>query len=186
MPYVPLYSRPYIDGFRKDIVKGWVPMNGFGAANYNNIWTTLNIERVAGTGGTIRWLLSEEPKNLNPVTASQAYEWEVLGRVAPMGGLRQIEPVTGADIPWMAKSWEIGQWQVSPGQFGTLITWHLRDDIKWSDGVPFTSADVKFTLEYLRDNKAPRYLSATQSIVKVETPTSTPRRSISPTSATGT
>ncbi|HQJ24654.1 MAG TPA: ABC transporter substrate-binding protein, partial [Bacillota bacterium] len=52
----------------------------------------------------------------------------------------------------------------------TLITWNLRDDIKWSDGVHFTSADVKFTLEYLRDNKAPRYLSATQNIVKVETP----------------
>lgn len=170
MPYVPLYSRPYIDGFRKDIVKGWVPMNGFGAANYNNLWTTLNIERVAGPGGTIRWALSEEPKNLNPTTASSAYEWEVLGRVAPMGGLRQIDPVTGADIPWMAKSWEIGQWQVAPGQFGTVITWNLRDDIKWSDGVPFTSADVKFTIEFLRDNKAPRYLSAVQEVARVETP----------------
>jgi len=30
----------------------------------------------------------------------------------------------------------------------TSITWKLRDDILWSDGTPFTSADVLFTAEY--------------------------------------
>ena len=30
----------------------------------------------------------------------------------------------------------------------TSITWTLRDDILWSDGTPFTSADVKFTADY--------------------------------------
>ena len=30
----------------------------------------------------------------------------------------------------------------------TSITWTLRDDIVWSDGTPFTSADVKFTADY--------------------------------------
>ncbi len=30
----------------------------------------------------------------------------------------------------------------------TQITWTLRDDIVWSDGTPFTSADVVFTYEY--------------------------------------
>ncbi|RMF76572.1 MAG: peptide ABC transporter substrate-binding protein [Chloroflexi bacterium] len=28
------------------------------------------------------------------------------------------------------------------------ITWNLRDDVVWSDGTPFTSADVVFTWEY--------------------------------------
>ncbi len=73
MPYVPLYSRPFIDAFRKDLVTGYVPMKGYGAASYNNMWTTLNIRRVDRSGrpiegGTIRWTLDEEPKNLNPAS----------------------------------------------------------------------------------------------------------------------
>ena len=35
-------------------------------------------------------------------------------------------------------------------QTRTLITWHLRDGILWQDGEPFTSADIKFTIEYLK------------------------------------
>ena len=32
---------------------------------------------------------------------------------------------------------------------GLTITLHLRDDIKWSDGEPLTSDDIKFTIEVL-------------------------------------
>ena len=31
----------------------------------------------------------------------------------------------------------------------TQLTFHLRNDVKWSDGQPFTSADVKFTIDLL-------------------------------------
>lgn len=40
--------------------------------------------------------------------------------------------------PRLAKSWEI-----SPD--GLAITFHLRDDVSWSDGVPVTAEDVRFT-----------------------------------------
>ncbi len=35
------------------------------------------------------------------------------------------------------------------------LTWtfHLRDDVKWHDGEPFTSADVKFTYEVIMDTE---------------------------------
>lgn len=42
-------------------------------------------------------------------------------------------------IPDLAKSWEM-----SPD--GLVYTFHLRDGVKWHDGQPFTSADVKFSL----------------------------------------
>ncbi len=167
-PYTVLYSRPYMDAFRKDRFTGYVPMHGFGAANYTNKWTTLNIKPVKGKGGTVRWLLMEEPKVLNPCTASSAYEWEVLGRL--YDGLLEVHPETMEDIPWMAKSWEIGTWEPEPGKKGTVITWYLEKGIKWQDTTPFTSADIKFTIEYLRDNKVPRYISNVEHIVKVETP----------------
>ena len=167
-PYTVLYSRPYMDAFRKDRFTGYVPMHGYGAANYTNKWTTLNIRPTKGKGGTVRWLLMEEPKVLNPCTASSAYEWEVLGRV--YDGLMEVHPETMEDIPWMAKSWEVGTWEPEPGEIGTVITWHLEEGIKWQDTTPFTSRDIKFTIEYLRDNKVPRYISNVEHIVKVETP----------------
>jgi peptide/nickel transport system substrate-binding protein len=35
---------------------------------------------------------------------------------------------------------------------GKTITYHLRTDAKWSDGVPFTSADVKFSVAVVQDS----------------------------------
>jgi len=41
------------------------------------------------------------------------------------------------------------------GISGDSLTWtfHLRDDVKWHDGEPFTSADVKFTYEVMIDQE---------------------------------
>jgi len=171
MPYVPLYSRPFIDAFRKDLVTGYVPMKGYGAASYNNMWTTLNIRRVDRSGrpiegGTIRWTLDEEPKNLNPCVASSAYEWEVLSRI--YDGLQAMDPDTLDDMPWMARKWDVGVWEPEPGKKGTVVTWYINKGIKWSDGQPFTAKDVKFTMDYLKANQVPRYKPTTDDVVKVE------------------
>ena len=45
--------------------------------------------------------------------------------------------------PWLAQSYEFSA-------DATQITFHLRTDVTWSDGKPFTSADVKFTLDMLK------------------------------------
>lgn len=54
---------------------------------------------------------------------------------------------------------------------GKTITFKLRKNIKWHDGVPFTSADVKFTYDTILDPKvlSPRY-GDFLSIDKIETP----------------
>jgi len=46
-------------------------------------------------------------------------------------------------IPWLAERWE-----ASPD--GLTWVFHLRSGVRWQDGVPFTSRDVRFTFEYLR------------------------------------
>jgi peptide/nickel transport system substrate-binding protein len=57
-----------------------------------------------------------------------------------------FEPSLAAEIP----SFENGGWQVS--QDGTMdVTWHLRPNIKWHDGQPFTSADLVFTFTVRHD-----------------------------------
>jgi peptide/nickel transport system substrate-binding protein len=47
-------------------------------------------------------------------------------------------------IPWLAESWE------HPDPY----TWvfHLRHDVYWQDGRPFTARDVVFTIKYLANN----------------------------------
>jgi peptide/nickel transport system substrate-binding protein len=45
--------------------------------------------------------------------------------------------------PWLAQSYAFSS-------DAKTLTFHLRTDVKWSDGHPFTSADVAFTLDMLK------------------------------------
>jgi peptide/nickel transport system substrate-binding protein len=63
----------------------------------------------------------------------------------------------------------VKSWQVSPDNLS--ITFHLRPGLKWTDGVPFTSADCAFTLKLLLDkNTQSPYKSDYEKVKRVETP----------------
>ncbi len=65
-------------------------------------------------------------------------------------------------MPHVATSWD-----VSPDL--KTYTFHLRSDVKWSDGEPFSSADVAFTL--LEVAKFNTYQTQTlANVASVETP----------------
>lgn len=158
-PYVPLYSRPYMDAFRSDRVTGYVPHLGYGAASSasNSIWTPINIRRVGQErGGTVRWLLEQEPGSLNILVGTSAYDQRIFGLVYDVG-LIAPEPINNDDYPWMASKWEVGTWVQPDGTEGSKITYWLRDDIYWHDGVPFTANDVKFTMDYLKQHNNGKY-----------------------------
>lgn len=164
-PYVPLYSRPYIDAFRIDRVTGFVPHLGFGAASSvsNSIWTPLNIRLVGQEqGGTVRWVLEQEPGNLNVLVGTSAYDARIFGLVYGPG-LIAAEPINNEDIAWEATAWEVGTWITPEGNEGTKITFYLRDDVTWHDGVPFTAEDVKFTMDYLKAQRVPKYQASWQN-----------------------
>jgi len=64
-------------------------------------------------------------------------------RIAPFAELAQELP-----------SVEKGTWKLNPD--GTMeTTWKLRPNIKWHDGVPFTSADLVFWLTVVKDDSIP-------------------------------
>jgi peptide/nickel transport system substrate-binding protein len=58
-------------------------------------------------------------------------------------GLTRVGP-DGRPEPELAESWEIDP-------TSKTYTFHLRQDLKWSDGVPLTSADALYTLSLLHD-----------------------------------
>lgn len=66
-------------------------------------------------------------------------------------------------VPRLAKSWTLSK---------DKLTWtfHLRKDVKWQDGVPFTSADVKYTYDTLMKTKLGLYADFENDIKSVTTP----------------
>ena len=46
-------------------------------------------------------------------------------------------------IPWLAESWETSEDSKN-------FTFHIREGVKWHDGVPLNASDVKFTLDYIK------------------------------------
>jgi len=53
------------------------------------------------------------------------------------------------------------------------ITYTLRDGVKWSDGQPLTSADMKYTLDLMLKNKAVDIVGVSESVASVEAPSPT-------------
>jgi len=110
------------------------------------------------------WLmlhLSAEMPHLNPLTSSDAYASEALGWV--FDTLLDRDPVTMESIPNAAVSWEISDDHLE-------YTFHLREDIRFSDGVPATAHDVKFTYDMLMNPQvdAPHLRSYFNDVVDCE------------------
>ena len=59
--------------------------------------------------------------------------------------LNMYDVLTGVETPWLAESYKYNT------DF-TQVAVKLRSGITWNDGKPFTSADVKFSIEALRDD----------------------------------
>src|SRR5213594_2643178 len=72
--------------------------------------------------------------SLGGIYAAVAPAYNCLIRTSP------YDPLALDIIPELAETWES-----SDG--GKTLTFHLHKGVKWHDGVPFSSADVKYTIE---------------------------------------
>jgi peptide/nickel transport system substrate-binding protein len=95
-------------------------------------------------GGTMYVASISDPKKWNVVTAHETSTTQYCNMM--LKGLVDINPVTGALEPELAKSWDISDDNLE-------ITFHLREGLKWSDGEPFTADDVVFTFNDLIYNE---------------------------------
>ena len=97
-------------------------------------------------GGTLRFLLYEDPNSLNPILGSTSIAIQVV--TAVQEGLVENAP-DGAFVPILAAELPT---QENGGVSEDLltITWKLKEGVLWSDGTPFTSDDVLFTWEAAR------------------------------------
>ncbi len=106
----------------------------------------------ASAGGTLGWsqrdqlriAIQTDPETLNPVLSANTTEgllnrltFDVLVSVKADG--KTLVPMLAAEVPTLANG--------GISKDGLAITYKLRPDVKWHDGVAFTSKDVKFSWE---------------------------------------
>jgi len=111
-------------------------------------------------GGTlVAW--AEEPPTLNPL--SPGWLTTYYYTLNPLHDCLLFLNLTGGQQiyqPVLATSWELSS-------DGLSYTFHLRKDVRFHDGINMTSKDVKFTFEWMRDQKATYWAAL---IDNVETP----------------
>ncbi len=87
-------------------------------------------------GGELTIATISDPLTFNLAIANDASSSGVLGYL--FEGLTEVSWLTDRVEPSLARSWEASE-------DGMTWTFHLRDDVQWHDGTPFTARDVEFT-----------------------------------------
>ncbi|WUW16230.1 ABC transporter substrate-binding protein [Streptomyces sp. NBC_01465] len=104
-------------------------------------------------GGTLSLALSDEPDSLDP--GNNYYGWVQNFSRLYARSLTSFKPAAGKDgltvVPDLAEG--LG----TPSDGAKTWTYHLRKGLKFDDGTPITSKDVKYAVE--RSNFAPEALS---------------------------
>jgi peptide/nickel transport system substrate-binding protein len=124
-------------------------------------------ESSAQSGSELHFCLHGEPKTFNPLLVEDEPSEAV--RYLTGGVLIRLNRQTQALEPALAASWKVSEQ-------GRRITFHLRSGPRFSDGTPFSSEDVAYTITALMD---PQLHSPTadpfrsgQGTVTVEAPSS--------------
>jgi peptide/nickel transport system substrate-binding protein len=99
-----------------------------------------------GQGGIIiEGNLSADVATMNPIMSSDTASSRVIGFMFPnfIGADPAQAVLAPAQPNSLAESWDISE-------DGLTYTFHLRDDLAWSDGDPITSADILYSWEAIK------------------------------------
>ena len=94
-------------------------------------------------GGTLTIGSLNEPASLNPLLLSFTAPSDIQGKL--FLSLHRFDKSMNI-VPELAESWKFSE------DFRE-VTYHLRQDVKWSDGQPVTAEDVKYTFDLMTDAK---------------------------------
>ncbi|KQY25341.1 ABC transporter substrate-binding protein [Cellulomonas sp. Root485] len=94
----------------------------------------------ATPGGTLRFALGASPSGVDPQQVGSNVSIYIARQLAD--SLTDQDPETGEIVPWLAQSWDVSDDL-------TQFTFHLRDDVTFSDGTPLTATTVKANFDAL-------------------------------------
>ena len=109
---------------------------------------------VAQRGGQIVGSSRSQPRSFNRLMVRDQTSDTV--SMLMQGRLVRINRATFEVEPWLAEKWDASA-------DGLTYTFHLRPNLTWSDGAPFSSADVLFSLEAAVDPKVKSVVATTMT-----------------------
>ncbi|MEA2638974.1 MAG: peptide/nickel transport system substrate-binding protein [Chloroflexota bacterium] len=117
-----------------------------------------------GPTGTLHIALAREPSTLNPkfVTGGGApdFNWMFNAPLSYADFRGVTHPVMAREVP----SQDNGEWVANPD--GSMVTtYHLRDELRWHDGVPITAQDFVFGAQVYLDPNIPTVNRAPESLM---------------------
>lgn len=99
-----------------------------------------------------------EPSSLDPQISTDLYGSNIIANL--FLGLVVKDSQTGKYKPGLAKNWNISE-------DGTVYTFHLRENIVWSDGIDITAEEIKKSyLRILNKKTAALYANLVKSTIK--------------------
>jgi len=84
---------------------------------------------------TLEWNLGTEPPTLDPALSTDTTSVDVVEQL--FLGLTDFDDETMEVVPELATSWEVSD-------DGLVWAFHLRKDVKWTDGTPVTAHDIEY------------------------------------------
>jgi peptide/nickel transport system substrate-binding protein len=116
-----------------------------------------------GYGGTLVVGVETDADALSPLTSTTSTGSDVHGVL--FAALASTNPDMVTYSPWLARSWEFSSDHRS-------LTFHLREDAYWHDGVKFSAHDVAFSIPLYKDERigygAIRWLDHITSVTAVD------------------
>jgi peptide/nickel transport system substrate-binding protein len=107
---------------------------------------TYVVREVPTVGGTYVEGIAGTPHYMNPLLSSYNEVDQDLCRLV-FSGLTRLNH-RGEVVPELARNWDVST-------DGLIYIFHLRTDIRWHDGTPFTADDVVFTIRLMQDPDYP-------------------------------
>ncbi len=111
---------------------------------------------------TLKLLYWQAPTILNPHLSTGFKDAEAaritLEPLASFNNDSELVPFLAAEIPTTENGGVAAD--------GKSVTWKLKQDVKWSDGTPFTAQDVVFTYEFLSNPKVGAVSAGTYEVVE--------------------
>ncbi|MGE3619871.1 MAG: ABC transporter substrate-binding protein, partial [Acidimicrobiia bacterium] len=110
--------------------------------------------------GVLRAMVTQVPITLDPAQTFNASPWPYIFEIYDRLIARDVDNKL---VPMLATKWEFSA-------DGLALSLTLRDDVRFNDGTPLTSADVKATIERSKTLSGSAWVRVLDPVVAVETP----------------
>jgi ABC-type transport system substrate-binding protein len=162
VPIIPLYAKAYISPYNSRLRNAVNLPWWSGVTNWMTFFYGRDKTQKYGSNLNVGW--TSDPQQPSPMYEINWW-WDTMLDNIIYDYLLNPDPMTFAELPWLAKSWKVESWTAPGNVPGLKITYNLVNNATWHDGLPLTADDVAFTWKYAQQQQNPVYISYLLNLV---------------------